>query len=83
MRVRETFHRADHDHPEWTVTLTDPMTYTQPWGPGDKRIFTLVPKSPRSEYEELREDFCVWSDSAGFFKDADTAGVGDAPAQQK
>jgi len=31
MRLRETFHRADHDHPEWTVTLTDPMTYTQPW----------------------------------------------------
>jgi hypothetical protein len=81
MRLHETFLRVDHDHLEWTVTLTDPMTYTQPWGPSDKRIFTLVPKSPRSEYEELREDFCVWSDSSGFFKDADTTGVGDAPAR--
>ena len=57
------------------------MTYMKPWGPSDKCIFTLAPKSPRSEYEELREDFWVWSDSAGFFKDADTIGVGDAPAK--
>jgi hypothetical protein len=81
MRLKETFLRVDHDHLEWTITLDDPMTYTQPWGPSDKRILELVPKSPRSEHEELREDFCVWSDSAGFFKGADTIGVGDAPAR--
>jgi hypothetical protein len=83
MRLKETFRRVDRDHLEWTITLDDPMTYTQPWGPSEKRIFQLVPKSPRSEYQELREDFCVWSDSSGFFKDADTIGVGDAPARGK
>ena len=81
MRLRETFRRAGPDRLEWTITVDDPMTYTHPWGPSDARIFQLVPKSPRSEYEELREDFCVWSDSAGFFKDANTTGVGDAPAR--
>src|SRR5260370_39674044 len=81
MRLRETFRRVDRDHIEWQITVDDPMTYTKPWGPSEKRIFTLAPKSPRSEYEELREDFCVWSDSSGFFKDADTIGVGDAPAR--
>jgi hypothetical protein len=81
MRLKETFRRLDRDHLEWTITVDDPMTYMQPWGPSEKRIFELVPKSPRSEYEELREDFCVWSDSSGFFKGADTTGVGDAPAR--
>src|SRR5438309_45580 len=81
MRLKETFRRVDHDHLEWQITVDDSVTYTQPWGPSDKRIFELVPKSPRSEYQELREDFCVWSDSAGFFKNADTVGVGDAPAR--
>lgn len=83
MRLKETFRRVDHDHLEWTITIDDPKTYTQPWGPSDKRVFKLVSKSPRSEYEDLREDFCVWSDSAGFFKDIDTVGLGDAPAKRK
>jgi hypothetical protein len=81
MRLRETFRRVDHDHLEWTVTVIDPVAYTRPWGPSDKRIFKLVPKSPRSESEELREDFCVWSDSEGFFKGVNPTGVGDAPAK--
>ncbi len=82
MRLKETFRRVDRDHLEWTITVDDPKTYTQPWGPSDKRIFKLVPKSPRSEYEDLREDFCVWSDSAGFFKAIDSIGLGDAPARR-
>jgi hypothetical protein len=81
MRLKETFHRVDRDHLEWTVTVIDPKAYAQPWGPSEKRIFLHVPKSPRSETQELREDFCVWSDSAGFFRDVDTVGVGDAPAR--
>jgi len=81
MRVKETFRRVDRDHLEWSLTVDDPKTYTRPWGPSEKRIFNLVPKSPRSETQELREDFCVWSDSAGFFKDLDPTGVGDAPAR--
>lgn len=81
MRLRETFRRVDHDHLEWTVTVDDPMTYTRPWGPSERRVFELVPKSPRSEHAELREDFCVWSDSADFFRDVDSVGLGDAPAK--
>ena len=81
MRLKETFHRVDRDHLEWTLTVDDPKTYTRPWGASEKRIFNRVPKSPRSETQELREDFCVWSDSAGFFRDVDTVGVGDAPAR--
>jgi hypothetical protein len=81
MRLRETFHRVDRDHLEWTLTVDDPKAYTRPWGPSEKRIFNLVPKSPRSETQELREDFCVWSDSAGFFKDLDPTGDSDAPAR--
>ena len=81
MRLKETFRRVDRDHLEWTLTVDDPKTYARPWGPSEKRIFNLVPKSPRSETQELREDFCVWSDSAGFFKDVDPTGVGDAPAR--
>lgn len=81
MRLRETFRRVDRDHLEWTLTADDPKAYTRPWGPSEKRIFNLVPKSPRSETQELREDFCVWSDSAGFFKGVDTLGIGDAPAR--
>ena len=83
MRLKETFRRVDHDHLEWTITVEDPLTYTEPWGPSDKRVFKLVPKSPRSEYEDLREDFCVWSDSAGFFKAIDTLGPSDTPARRK
>jgi hypothetical protein len=81
MRLKEAFRRVDRDHLEWTLTVDDPKTYARPWGPSEKRIFNLVPKSPRSETQELREDFCVWSDSAGFFKDVDPTGVGDAPAR--
>jgi hypothetical protein len=81
MRLRETFRRVDHDHLEWTITVDDPMTYTRPWGPSEKRLFELLPKSPRSEHAELREDFCVWSDSADFFRDVDSVGLGNAPAK--
>jgi hypothetical protein len=33
MRLRETFRRVDRGHLQWTITLDDPITYTQPWGP--------------------------------------------------
>lgn len=81
MRLHETFRRVDQDSIEWTITVEDPKTYMQPWVSNDKRVFKLVPKSPRSEVVELREDFCVWSDSRGFFGNVDTVGIGDAPAR--
>jgi hypothetical protein len=82
MKLREVFHRPDHDHLELTMTLTDPKTYTRPWV-GDKMVFTLAPKSPRSENEEFREDFCIYSEQSAFFKDVDPVGAGDAPAHNK
>jgi len=82
MTLHETFHRVDHDHLELIITLTDPKTYTKPWV-SDKLLFDWAPKSPRSENEELREDFCIYSDQASFFKNIDPVGASDAPARNK
>jgi hypothetical protein len=82
MTLHEIFRRLDHDHLELTITLTDPMAYTKPWV-SDKMYFDWAPKSPRSENEELREDFCIYSEQASFFKDVDPVGAGDAPAKNK
>ena len=30
-RVEERFHRVDHDHLEWSVTIADPKMYAKPW----------------------------------------------------
>jgi hypothetical protein len=82
MTLHETFHRVDHDHLELIITLTDPKTYTKPWV-SDKLLFDWAPKSPRSENEEFREDFCIYSDQASFFKNIDPVGASDAPARNK
>src|SRR6202158_238426 len=31
LRVEERFHRVDHDHLEFTVTIDDPKMYAKPW----------------------------------------------------
>lgn len=82
MTLHEVFRRLDHDHLELVITLTDPKTYTKPWV-SDKLLFDWAPKSPRSENEELREDFCIYSDQASFFKDVDPVGASDAPVKNK
>ena len=82
MTLHETFRRVDHDHLELIITLTDPKTYTKPWV-SDKLLFDWATKSPRSENEELREDFCIYSDQASFFKNIDPVGASDAPARNK
>ncbi len=64
------------------ITLVDPKTYTKPWV-SDKMFFDWAPKSPRSENEEFREDFCIYLDQANFFKNVDPVGAGDAPAKNK
>ncbi len=74
--------RVDHDHLELMITLTDPKTYTKAWV-SDKLLFDWAPKSPRSENEDLREDFCVYSDQASFLKNIDPVGASDAPARNK
>ncbi len=82
MTLHEVFRRVDHDHLELVITLTDPKTYTRPWV-SDTFLFDWVPKSPRSENEEFREDFCIYSEQASFFKKVDPVGVSDAPIKNK
>lgn len=82
MTLHEVFRRVDHDHLELVITLTDPKTYTRPWV-SDKMDFNWAPKSPRSENEEFREDFCIYSDQASFFKKVDPVGASDAPVKNK
>jgi hypothetical protein len=82
MTLHEVFRRVDHDHLELVITLTDPKTYTKPWV-SDTMLFDWAPKSPRSENEEFREDFCIYSDQASFFKNVDPVGASDAPVKNK
>ena len=82
MTLHEVFRRVDHDHLELVITLADPKTYTRPWV-SDKMDFNWAPKSPRSENEEFREDFCIYSDQASFFKKVDPVGASDAPVKNK
>src|ERR1700676_142116 len=82
MTLHEAFRRLDHDHLTLVITLTDPKTYTKPWV-SDTMDFNWAPKSPRSENEEFREDFCIYSEHTSFFKDVDPVGASDAPVKNK
>jgi hypothetical protein len=62
MTVEERYRRVDHDHLEMTLNITDPMAYAGTWK-GDKKIFRLVEKPARSEYNDLPEGICVWSET--------------------
>jgi hypothetical protein len=62
MTVEERYRRVDHDHLEMVLNITDPKTYTGTWK-GDKKIFQLVEKPARSEYNDLPESICVWSET--------------------
>jgi hypothetical protein len=61
MTVEERYHRVDHDHLEMTLNITDPMAYVGTWK-GDKKIFQLVEKPARSEYNDLPEGICAYSE---------------------
>ena len=62
MTVEERYRRVDHDHLEMILNITDPVAYVGPWK-GDKKIFQLVEKPPRSDYKDLPEGICVWSET--------------------
>ncbi|HEY6341094.1 MAG TPA: hypothetical protein VIY49_06345 [Bryobacteraceae bacterium] len=62
MTVEERYRRVDHDHLEMTLDITDPKAYTGTWK-GDKKIFQWVEKPARSEYNDLPEGICVWSET--------------------
>jgi hypothetical protein len=61
MTVEERYRRVDKDHLEMILNITDPKTYTGTWK-GDKKIFQLVEKPARSEYNDLPEDICAYSE---------------------
>jgi hypothetical protein len=61
MTVEERYHRVDHDHLEMVLNITDPKTYAGTWK-GDKKIFQWVEKPARSEYNDLPEDICAYSE---------------------
>ena len=61
LMVEERYRRADHDHLELVVNATDPKAYTATWK-GNKRIFTLVDKPVRSDFNDYPENLCVWSE---------------------
>ena len=62
MTVEERYRRVDYDHLEMTLNITDPQTYVGTWQ-GDKKIFQLVEKPTRSEFNDFPEDICVWSET--------------------
>jgi hypothetical protein len=62
MTVEERYRRVDRDHLELVLNITDPKTYVGTWK-GDKKIFQLVEKPARSQYNDLNEGLCVWSET--------------------
>ena len=62
MTVEERYRRVDYDHLEMILNITDPQTYVGTWQ-GDKKIFQLVENPTRSEFNDLPEDICVWSET--------------------
>ena len=61
-RLTERYRRADHDHIEMVVTLTDPKYYAKPWV-GQKKSWQLLktPKeySPQPGWNGLMEELCA------------------------
>ena len=62
MTVEEHYRRVDYDHLELVMNITDPMAYVGTWK-GDKKSFRLVEKQARSEFNDLPEGICVWSET--------------------
>ena len=61
MTVEERYRRVDHDHLEMVLNITDPKTYVGTWK-GDKKIFQLVDKPASSEFNDLPEGICAYSE---------------------
>jgi hypothetical protein len=62
MTVEERYRRVDYDHLELILNITDHQTYLGTWQ-GDKKIFQLVEKPTRSEFNDFPEDICAWSET--------------------
>ena len=61
MRVKERYHRADHDTLLYNITIEDPKAYTKPIV-GPERTYKLRPKA------QIEELVCVWSEENAFAK---------------
>jgi hypothetical protein len=61
LRVEERFHRVDHDHLEWTVTIDDPKMYTKTWVALNKFPMKLLPTD-----FDVREMICSPSENAEY-----------------
>lgn len=62
MTVEERYRRVDYDHLEMILNITDPQTYVGTWQ-GDKKIFQLVENPTGTEFNDLPEDICAWSET--------------------
>lgn len=88
MRIEERYRRVDHDTLEFSMTLTDPKTYTGVWG-GRKVLLSRMDSSQRvakdvwgnrpdgTPYGDIREEFCVYSIEHSFWEGRPLDGVGE------
>ena len=70
-RVEERFHRVDHDHLEWSVTIADPKMYAKPWVAMNK--FPMQLQSPDYDVVEM---MCIPSEMEQYNKDYGDAASG-------
>jgi hypothetical protein len=69
MRLLERYHRVDHDTIEFTITITDPKAYTEPWTSATMTLRWFPAdqlKARNSGWEDLREDVCIPSEEAKY-----------------
>jgi hypothetical protein len=87
MRLEERYKRLDHDHLEFSMTLTDPKAYIGVWG-GQKVVLPLINTSQQiqkglwgkrpdgTSYGDIREEYCVYSIERAFWQGRPLEGVG-------
>jgi hypothetical protein len=69
MRLAERYHRIDHDTIEFTMTITDPRAYTQPWTSASMYLHWSAADELAARgdgWEDLREDVCIPSVEAKY-----------------
>ena len=88
MRIEERYRRVDHDTLEFSMTLTDPKTYTGVWG-GRNVLLSRMDSSQRvakdvwgtrpdgTPYGDIREEFCVYSIEHSFWEGRPLEGVSE------
>ena len=88
MHLEERYKVLDRDHIEFSMTLTDPKAYTTPWA-GPKQTMERMESSdgvapgiwgkrPNGKpYEDIREDYCVYSEEHSFWINDDPTGLGN------